>query len=127
MFNIRLIIAEYLGLPICGVNLPNHFVLAYVDDTNIKGEIGTWGKYIATDDVLFYINPFSKGKIFGSREIDEFLEQWKLPPKKEYYLPCNNPAIIRRMLNNLCYAYDQQGAEEKMEELKELIAMIDQK
>ena len=51
------VIAQQLNLPIYGVNLPEHFILAYLgipDEENSE-----------TGKVLFYINPFSKGSVFG--------------------------------------------------------------
>ena len=50
------VIAQKLDIPIYGVNLPHHFVLAYVDEFEEEN---------CDKAVLFYINVFYKGYIFG--------------------------------------------------------------
>lgn len=110
------IIAQRLGFPIYGVNLPNQFVLAYMDEDAIHHFIGKENKY----GVLFYINPFSRGTIFDENEINDFLDKLKVPHNREYYEPCSNTAIIKRMLTNLVASFQQVGNAEKVEELVEL-------
>ena len=59
------VLAEELDLPLRGVNLPNHFVLAWTDTTGVSpGLLGHKG-------VLFYVNAFSQGDILGKNEINE--------------------------------------------------------
>jgi regulator of sirC expression with transglutaminase-like and TPR domain len=112
------IIAHRLELPIYGVNLPEHFILAYVADNEILKVITQ-----ADNDygVLFYINPFSRGAAFSKKEIDAFLAQLKLQPKDSYYKPCSNIAIVKRTLNNLINSYEKLGYPKKSEELRELL------
>ncbi len=107
------IIAQSLELPIYGVNLPNHFVLAYMDENNIIPE----DKKESQHGVLFYINPFSKGSIFDRYEIDAFLENLNKEKTREFYEPCSHSAIIVRMLTNLIASFQQSGSSEKVEEL----------
>lgn len=109
------IIAQQLNIPIFGVNLPSHFVLAYRDDNAIMEMIGD-----SANGVMFYINPFSRGTIFNSQEIEQFLKQLELEPDPKYFEPCSNLDIIRRMLSNLIYSYDKLGYPDKVAELKEL-------
>jgi regulator of sirC expression with transglutaminase-like and TPR domain len=116
------VIAQSLKLPIYGVNLPNHFVLAYMDETGVLSFIpkdkGNYG-------VLFYINPFSKGSIFNENSIHEFLQNLKLPFHREYFEPCSNTAIIKRMITNLIASFQQVGNSEKVEELSILRSLLD--
>lgn len=112
------IIAQQLDIPIFGVNLPEHFILCYIDTeaTEIalkKGKIET--------NVLFYINPFSKGAVFGQKEIDAFLKQLHLNPLVIFYEPCSNLEIIKRLLRNLIASYEKLGYPDKSEELKGLL------
>jgi regulator of sirC expression with transglutaminase-like and TPR domain len=113
------IIAEDVGIPIFGVNLPEHFILAYIDETTLTEEGGL-------DDakVLFYINPFSKGSVFNKREIDSFLKQLKLDPQASFYEPCSNADILRRLLRNLIISYEKLGYPNKIEELKQLLMAL---
>ena len=110
------IIAQSLDLPIYGVNLPNHFVLTYVDEDQINPYIKSDNKYGG----LFYINAFSRGGIFDENEIKEFLKGLGKPELKEYFEPCSNSAIIVRMLTNLISSFQQSGSAEKVRELIEL-------
>jgi regulator of sirC expression with transglutaminase-like and TPR domain len=111
------VLAEDLGLPLKGVNLPNHFVLAYLDEDSVGGVDSSQH---AEENVLFYINAFSQGDILGRNEINEFLEKLKIEPRPSFYSPCTNRDIIRRQLNNLANSYQKQGDDERAAELGEL-------
>ena len=53
-----------------------------------------------------------------------FIKHLKLKPKKIYYQPCDNVAIIRRLLENMIYVFEKLGHLEKIKELKSLIRHI---
>jgi len=111
------VLAEDLGLPMRGVNLPNHFVLAYLDEDSIGGaDTGQQGE----ENILFYVNAFSQGDILGRNEINEFLEKLKIEPRASFYSPCTNMDIIRRQLNNLANSYEKLGDSERSKELEKL-------
>lgn len=110
------IVAQSLGMPVYGVNLPNHFVLAYIDEDGIN----QFAKAGNKTGILFYINPFSKGGLFDEGEIHDFLKNLNLPDSREYFEPCSNTAVIRRMLTNLISAFQQAGNAERVKELNEL-------
>lgn len=114
-------IAAELNLPIKGVNLPSHFVVAYLDENKSLQIINPQEE---NHGVLFYINPFSRGTIFNKHEITQFLIQLKLELLPEYYSPCSNLEMIKRVITNLIYSYDKSGYEDKVEDLKELIALF---
>jgi regulator of sirC expression with transglutaminase-like and TPR domain len=110
------IIAQKLDIPVYGVNLPQHFILAYMDEsqeTEFEGGI------------LFYINAFNKGFIFGRRDVDMFLKQLNLKFDKQFYEPCSNADIIKRVLRNLISAYEHAGSSEKVDELNELLGILE--
>lgn len=104
-------LAQKLDIPVYGVNLPQHFILGYIDES--KREEHEFG-------VLFYINAFNKGAIFGKHDVDQFLRQLNLDPQPGFYAPCSNVEIIRRIIRNLISAYENLGSKEKADELKEL-------
>ncbi|MES2265384.1 MAG: transglutaminase-like domain-containing protein [Bacteroidota bacterium] len=109
------IIAQKLDIPVYGVNLPQHFILAYLDEsreTEFEGGI------------LFYINAFNKGFIFGRRDVDMFLKQLNLQFDKQFYEPCSNSDIIKRVIRNLISAYEHLGSSDKVDELNELLAIL---
>ncbi|RZL59783.1 MAG: hypothetical protein EOO93_15490, partial [Pedobacter sp.] len=103
-------LAQKLDIPVYGVNLPQHFILGYIDESNAEKEYG----------VLFYINAFNKGAIFGKHDVDQFLRQLNLEPQPGFYSPCSNTEIIRRIIRNLISAYENLGAADKVDELKQL-------
>ena len=111
------LICRELGIPIYGVNLPQHFVLAYVNDF---ANLFDPSHKTLSDNILFYVNPFSKGLIFNQGDVDSFIKQLNVEPETKYYLPCSNLDIIKRLLNNLIYSFDKMGYAEKVKELKEL-------
>lgn len=114
------VLAEDLDLPLRGVNLPNHFILAYMNEATMGGSSdGDEGP-----NVLFYVNAFSQGDILGRNEIDEFLQKLKLEPRPSFYAPCTNIDIIRRLLNNLSVSYDKLGDSERGNELARLRDML---
>jgi regulator of sirC expression with transglutaminase-like and TPR domain len=110
------IIAQKLDIPVYGVNLPQHFILAYLDES-MEAEF--------EGGVLFYINAFNKGFIFGRRDVDMFLKQLNLQYDKQFYEPCSNADIIKRVVRNLISAYEHAGSSEKVDELNELLAILE--
>jgi regulator of sirC expression with transglutaminase-like and TPR domain len=106
--SIYLLVAQKLGLPVYGVNLPNLFVLIYM-----------------SEDQSFYINAFNKGLIFSKSDINHYLEHLKIPPKDEFFEPCSSMDIMKRMIRNLIVAYEKLGDVEKAEEVKLLLGLLD--
>lgn len=106
------IIAQKLDIPIYGINLPKHFIVAYIDEEH--------------ESPLFYINVFNRGQIMRHNDIYAFLKQLDLPPQAEYTLPCSNIAIVKRVLRNLTTAYDNLGNMEKKEEILSLLKLIEE-
>jgi regulator of sirC expression with transglutaminase-like and TPR domain len=108
-----IILGQKLGLPLYGVNLPQHFILAYLTEPGIVNP--------GADDVLFYINPFNRGAVFTRREIDLFVGQMKVKPDNSFFAPCDNIQVIRRLISNLIFSYNQVGNSDKIAELQSLL------
>ncbi|TFV94215.1 hypothetical protein E4S40_09250 [Algoriphagus kandeliae] len=104
---IYLLVAQKLGLPVYGVNLPNLFVLTY-----------------KSEDVTFYINVFNKGLIFRRQDVFNYLEHLKIPPKDEYFEPTDSFHIVLRSLRNLANSFEKLGEAEKVEEINSLIQIL---
>lgn len=113
-------LAQQLDMPIVGVNLPEHFVLAYLDDQDILKEAFSDN----TTAILFYINAFSRGTVFHRNEIDSFLKKLDLQRDESYYQPCSNIEILKRMLRNLVFAYQKLGEVEKVNELEQVLNVL---
>jgi hypothetical protein len=114
------VIAQDLRIPIYGVNLPDHFILSYVDLTEAQPEIPEND----SDRVLFYINPFSRGWVVSKKEIDAYLKQQNLDPRPEFYVPCSNLEIIRCLILKLMMSYEKLGYPNKVEELQILLDVL---
>lgn len=104
------IIAQKLDIPIYGINLPKHFIVAYIEEEH--------------QSPLFYINVFNKGQLMKHDDIYAFLKQLNLSPREEFTLPCSNIAIIKRVLRNLTTAYDNLDNIEKSEEITSLLNLL---
>ena len=115
-----IIIAQNLDIPIYGVNLPEHFILAYRDESK-NLPVLTKDK---DDKIFFYINAFSKGSVFSKKEVDAFLKQLKLSPNAIYYNPCSNFEIIKRLIRNLIQSHEKLCYPGKGDELKIILASL---
>ncbi len=113
------LVAQSIGVPIYGVNLPQHFILAYLNQETV-------GSYNPTEakDVLFYINAFNRGYVFNRKDVDFFLKQLGQSPRDEFYFPCSSKAIVIRLLHNLISSYEKLGFEDKVLELRELLLVV---
>ncbi len=117
------IVAQQLDIPIYGVNLPEHFVLAYQD---IRGNSPVEYTYPEAG-ILFYINAFSKGNIFGKTDIDQFLQKLDMEYNRIFYEPCSNVDMIRRLIRNLAFSWQKLGQPDKVEEINELLNCLNVK
>ena len=104
---IYMLLGQRLNMPLMGVNLPNLFILIHKEN-----------------DFSFYINVFNKGLIFSKDDIDHYLDQLKLEPIDAYYDPCDNIAILKRVLRNLLVSFRKTGDMDKFEEIEKLMDCI---
>lgn len=111
------ILARRVGLPIYGVNLPQHFILAYMAPGGPDEP--------TEEDVLFYINPFNRGAVFTRREIELFIGQMKVTPERSFFLPCANTEIVKRLIGNLIFGYNKAGSTERVEDLENLLTAFE--
>ncbi|MEQ9426174.1 MAG: transglutaminase-like domain-containing protein [Cyclobacteriaceae bacterium] len=104
---IYMLVAQKLGMPVYGVNLPNMFILVY-----------------KTEEISFYINAFNRGLVFTKEDIDHYLQNINVNPDKQFYEPCENIEFIKRSFRNLAASFEKLGEYEKMEEVKVLLNLI---
>lgn len=105
---VYMLVANKLKLPVYGVNLPNLFILTYKNK-----------------EVQFYINAFNKGLIFSKADIDNYIKQLKIDVKDEFYEPCSNLDIVKRILNNLLIAFEKQNAPDKISDINKIIEVLE--
>ncbi len=104
---IYMVIAQRLGFPVYGVNLPNLFILTY-----------------KMDGVQFYINVYNKGLILSKADIDNYILQLNLNPVDIFYEPTSNLEIIKRALRNLAFSFEKMKDLEKATEVTKLLTAI---
>ncbi len=104
---IYLTIAQKLGLPVYGVNLPNLFVLTYKQK-----------------NFQFYINVYNRGLILSKADIDSYILQLNLHPVDIFYEPCRNVDIVKRALRNLAVSFEKLNEPEKATEVTKLLDAI---
>ena len=106
-----LLVCQPLGIPVFGINLPKHFIVAFKN---------------SSDDIQFYINPFSRGTVFDRNDVNSFLKQLNIKPRQSFYSPCSNMDMIKRILINLEHSFNKQGYEDKVSEIKELMSALEE-
>ena len=104
---IYMLVAQQLGMPVYGVNFPNLFILTY------KGV-----------EEQFYINVYSSGLIFTTSDVDDYLDQLKLPKEEQFYKPCTDLEIVSRNMRNLVSAYKKENNTSRIDEIEELLGLI---
>lgn len=115
---VYMIVCRELGIPVYGVDLPLHFILAYIDD---EATLMSYNDNGDPENILFYINPFSNGIIFSKDDIDKFLAEQNIEPTARYYKPCTNLDILKRVIRNLIFSFEKSESGKKVDELKALL------
>ncbi|MCA9170069.1 MAG: transglutaminase family protein [Planctomycetales bacterium] len=107
-------VAEELGLQVCGVNAPVHFLAE-----------------VRAPDDTFLVDVFHGGRLLTRNEARQLLESLigaALPDDDRLFEIATHTKWITRMLRNLQSAYSLQGAfsdAEAMRELEELITSVE--
>lgn len=107
------IIADKLELPIVGIDLPHHFILGYRDIHNDT-----------ENEMLFYINPFSQGAVFGRGELERYIEKSQIDTRVEDIKTIGNVKIIERLLVELKACYQELGKYKKLDQANKLIKVL---
>jgi len=123
-----IIVAQRLNIPIYGVNLPQHFILGYVNEFDwmplLKFNDASSLLDGSGSEIMFYINPFNKGIIFNKDNIIQFLQQLKIEPNGEYFKTCSNKDILLRILRNLETSYAAENNTSKLDLVSQLVAIL---
>ncbi len=111
-------IAQSLDLPIYGVALPKNFILCYKDlsGSPFNEEI--------ENEVLFYINPFNKGVVFGKKEVTQFIKQQKLENKQAYFKACSNKETLVILIKTLIEFYNYNSDHTKVNDYETLLKIL---
>lgn len=114
-----IILAQQLELPVYGVNLYRHFVLAYQKNFVFDFDSDN------SRETIFYMNPVNKGVPFQRREIKDYLKSMKIEEKESFFNPATNREIVRELLYYLKFFFVAKQKERKAAEISTLIKMFD--
>ncbi|HMZ88721.1 MAG TPA: transglutaminase family protein [Chitinophagales bacterium] len=114
-----LILCQQLDMPVYGVLLSTHFILARMkeDIVNFEGD--------NKDDILFYINPYNKGLAFSEREIKGYLSKLEIPSDEKYFKPASNKAVLAEYIRHLISLIKKPQDQYKIEDLEALLACLE--
>lgn len=125
---IYMLVAQNLKLPVFGINLPQHFMLAFLEED--KMELSTFdlnkSKKITPENrgVLFYINAFHKGGVFTKNSLEQFVKQMQIQSNPAYYLPCDNLTIVKRVLRNLASSFKYEENKWKANQIYDILYLL---
>lgn len=103
-----MMLAQDFGIPIYGLPLHHHFVLAYME-ADFPGEVAF------NSPVNFYINPHFKGATFTAKEIRHYLKETGQEPGDHHFTPHRNTQLMYILLSTLqkIYAHFKDEARAK--------------
>jgi regulator of sirC expression with transglutaminase-like and TPR domain len=125
---VYMLVAQRLNIPVYGVNLPQHFVLGFkeesssIDISDAFNQTGQYEKH--RGKILFYINAFNNGSVFSKANLEQFLRQIQIEPRLEFFEPCSNIDIIKRVLRNLVVAYEKSNKPQKVEDIHQMLSIL---
>lgn len=114
------IVANELNIPIYGVTLQKHFILACCKRTIID-----FNDPLLERDIMFYINPINKGSIFSRNEIKDYLEKMDAPHDISNYVPSDPIGIVRELLRNLAELHEIKNNTDRVKDIHYLLELME--
>jgi regulator of sirC expression with transglutaminase-like and TPR domain len=114
------LLANELNLPVYGVPLAKHYILAFCKKTIIDFSPEENNER----EVMFYVNPINKGSIFSRNEIKDYIDKLHAEQDPKYFLPADNFTIVKELMNYLLELYSQQNRSDKIQELNFLLQLM---
>lgn len=102
--SVAIFLANRLGLPFYGVNMPIHFMLMY-----------------KTHDQEFLIDPFDGGTIVSYDQCCYFLKKNGIEPRPEHLQRADESDILTRAIRNLQQSYSRAKDTKRVQDLGELL------
>lgn len=125
---VYMLVAQRLNIPVYGVNLPQHFVLGYKDESSAIDISDAFNQTMHYEKhrgkILFYINAFNNGSVFSKANLEQFLRQIQIEPRMEFFEPCSNIDIIKRVLRNLAVAYEKSNKLQKVNDIHQMLSIL---
>ena len=105
---VAMFIARRLELPVFGVNMPIHFMLAFVGEKEEQ-----------------LIDPYDQGAEVSYDQCYFFLKKNNVTPKPEHFKMASDIDILARCIRNLMHSYERNEEQERVLELKSLLELVE--
>ena len=105
---VAMFIARRLELPVFGVNMPIHFMLAFVGEKEEQ-----------------LIDPYDQGAEVSYDQCYFFLKKNNVTPKPEHFKIASDIDILARCIRNLMHSYERNEEQERVHELKSLLELVE--
>jgi hypothetical protein len=114
------LIGRSLNLPIYYIDFQKNPLIGYFDN-NID-QLSPDEK--TAHSVQFYINSSNKGAIIGLKEAEYIQQAIDEVERQKFTKPCPDRLIIKRLIERLIMAYEELGAQERINYLNEITAIL---
>ena len=105
---VAMFIARRLQLPVFGVNMPIHFMLAFVGEKEEQ-----------------LIDPYDQGAEVSYDQCYFFLKKNNVTPKPEHFKMASDIDILARCIRNLMHSYERNEEHDRVQELKSLLELVE--
>jgi hypothetical protein len=102
-------VAQKLGLPVFASPLPFGIFISWTNN-DVLGK-----------NVVFYIDPFNKGKILDEAEILNYINKHEIPYMPEFFFPSSNDVAIQMLMIELIMLYHKEGLDNHAQLINQLI------
>ena len=109
-------IAQELGIPVYGIHLTDSVLLCYINENEDSSN--------KEQEILFYINPIDRGKVFGRAELQFVIESRKLVNRPKYYKAAGNTSLIKRLVKHNISVYKKLKLNTYIPNFKDLYKSI---
>jgi regulator of sirC expression with transglutaminase-like and TPR domain len=99
-------LGERAGMAIEGVNFPGHFLVRH-------------------HRILF--DPFERGRVLTERDCEAILKRQSLPRSEAHFVTASPRIMLRRMLANLLYVFQNENAKDRAAQIAGWIRALDRK
>ena len=105
---VAMFIARRLQLPVFGVNMPIHFMLAFVGEKEEQ-----------------LIDPYDQGAEVSYDQCYFFLKKNNVTPKPDHFKMASDLNILARCIRNLMHSYERKEEYDRVRDLKSLLELVE--
>ena len=105
---VAMFIARRLQLPVFGVNMPIHFMLAFVGEKEEQ-----------------LIDPYDQGAEVTYDQCYFFLKKKNVTPKPDHFKMASELNILARCIRNLMHSYERKEEHDRVRDLKSLLELVE--